>query len=481
MIGNQRILLLNCFVNTIVGHKSSIFGDLAFDHFTHIFVDPNGILSSIHQVVVGARSPNKSRDLELGNRLTDQLFRRLDELQSAVDKGAVVIRFSRPIQAQTLEHISEDFATRRLPTLGLSLPKKREVLVAEYTGPEEGRVFAKRILEHIDRFDTELLEDSITPAFVSRALVGDSEVVVGGYKLGEKQGGVFFYPTGSGFNDLDSYDADELISSMKDLSDKIIELQNNQSEAQPNWTGMYLTRSEASALEDSESIYQKIDDLKLKYDQSVISAKAESWSKYLFTATGNSFEDSVLRVLTELGYRTDFGPQGHADIIAVDSNTILAIEAKGLERGSRTAHVRQARQWKEQVLMAQEVSPDVRDVIIGKYVPILVGLDIPVNKNDDDLFKPRPTKAVLIQNTFRNVPLMERYPENPSEPSFPDDARIVLTGLGGVALTGIQLLGMYLDHRDNGRPANEIRMLLNQATGILQEYADWSDFLLANT
>ena len=268
---------------------------------------------------------------------------------------------------------------------------------------------------------------------------------------------------------------------MKDLSDKIIEPQNNQSEAQPNWTGMYLTRSEASALEESESIYQKIDDLKLKYDQSVISAKAESWLKYLFTATGNSFEDSVLRVLTELGYRADFGPQGHADIISVDSNTILAIEAKGLDRGSRTAHVRQARQWKEQVLMAQEVSPDVRDVIIGKYVPILVGLDIPVNKNDDDLFKPRPTKAVLIQNTFRNVPLMERYPENPSEPSFPDDARIVLTGLGGVALTGIQLLGMYLDHRDNGRPANEIRMLLNQATGILQEYADWSDFLLANT
>lgn len=137
MMGNQRILLRNCFVNTTVGHKSSIFGDLAFDHFTHIFVDPNGIISSIHQVVVGASSPNKSRDLELGNRLTDQLFRRLDELQSAVDKGAVVICFSRPIQAQTLEHISEDFATRRLPILGLSLPKNEKFSSQSIRGPKK--------------------------------------------------------------------------------------------------------------------------------------------------------------------------------------------------------------------------------------------------------------------------------------------------------------------------------------------------------
>jgi len=120
---------------------------------------------------------------------------------------------------------------------------------------------------------------------------------------------------------------------------------------------------------------------------------------------------------------------------------VAVVEIKGVDRKSAAeSHARQLEQWVSAYDAAHE---DVK------------------------------AKGILIVNTFKDTPLRDR-----TEVSFPTQMRPYSEAREHCLMTGLQLLGIYLDYKDNEVKKQEMIERIFATKGIFSEYQNWTDFLI---
>ncbi len=83
-------------------------------------------------------------------------------------------------------------------------------------------------------------------------------------------------------------------------------------------------------------------------------------------------------------------------------------------------------------------------------------------------------KGILVVNAFNETPLNAR-----TKKAFPDQMLSYFQNRGHCLISGIQLLGVYLDFRDDtGKRTERIDRLFG-TEGVFDGYHDWSNFLVS--
>ena len=202
----------------------------------------------------------------------------------------------------------------------------------------------------------------------------------------------------------------------------------------PDWTNAYISSEEGEILREVDKRERQISVLaaELKIKQQSHDQIREL--KQLFTGTGDEFVRAVKSALETFQLRVVDGPHPRADLLAFDGSTLLAIEAKGVEGPVRELYVRETEQWLSDLRRTLVASADERkaDMDLNRYADKLSALGIDLEK------EMRPEcRGLMIINTFRKTPLMERI-----QIDFPDPVSRTINRSDVRALTGLQLFGL---------------------------------------
>jgi hypothetical protein len=81
-------------------------------------------------------------------------------------------------------------------------------------------------------------------------------------------------------------------------------------------------------------------------------------------------------------------------------------------------------------------------------------------------------KGILIVNAFKDTPLKDR-----TEVQFPDQMLPYAQAREHCLMTGLQLLGLYLDCKDDDEKKRQMIDLMFTTNGIFSEYRDWTSFI----
>jgi hypothetical protein len=162
--------------------------------------------------------------------------------------------------------------------------------------------------------------------------------------------------------------------------------------------------------------------------------------KLLFAGTGEPFEQLVGQAFEALGCSVEEGAPGRTDRIITRGEHVLVTELKGKGKSAVEANAAQLEKWVSDYLMEH-----------GK--------------------KPKP---VLIVNAWRGKPLDKR-----TEDAFPHQMLKYATDRGHCLMTGLQLLGAWLDVEEHPDRADEVFESIVACVGLYDRYADWSEFIRA--
>ena len=190
--------------------------------------------------------------------------------------------------------------------------------------------------------------------------------------------------------------------------------------------------------------------------------------KSLFTTSDIAFEEAVKEALISIGYNAVLGPTGHADILAYNGSTLLAIEAKGINSAIKEGHIAQASKWTTEVdTVLSHEEEDITDEIDIKYLNCLKELGIKTGENRSVDF----SKGVAICNTYCKKPLDKRndnfaikVPEN-------------LRRRHIFALTGLQLLGVVIAVKNNPKLKEKYQTTFAETEGVFEEYNNYNEIL----
>jgi len=81
-------------------------------------------------------------------------------------------------------------------------------------------------------------------------------------------------------------------------------------------------------------------------------------------------------------------------------------------------------------------------------------------------------KGILVVNAFKDTPLKDR-----KEAPFPDQMLPYAQTREHCLMTGLQLLGLYLNCRDNDEKKHIMIERIFATNGIFSEYQDWASFI----
>lgn len=163
------------------------------------------------------------------------------------------------------------------------------------------------------------------------------------------------------------------------------------------------------------------------------------------------------------------GPRLRADLLALENNTILAIEAKGLEGSAKEKDLREVETWKAETLhtLSSNAADRADNNTLALYAVQLEKLGIAVGDGLE-----MQCKAIMVIGTFRKTPLPDR-----SDADFPH-AIISKIELSEVcALSGLQLYNLVTQVRSNPSSAAEIKKALLETHGILEIGKGWQSCL----
>ncbi len=157
------------------------------------------------------------------------------------------------------------------------------------------------------------------------------------------------------------------------------------------------------------------------------------------TGHDSALEGAVDRVLTDLGMKVEPGPKGRVDRTATYGDRKFAVEVQGVKRGAKEDHARALIIWVQEVALQDGKDP----------------------------------KGLLVVNPYRDTPLAERGGNNP----WPGDTIKICERQGHCAMTGLQLLGLYLDARADDTKREQLIERMFRTEGLFNGYEDWSQFL----
>ena len=157
------------------------------------------------------------------------------------------------------------------------------------------------------------------------------------------------------------------------------------------------------------------------------------------TGYDSALEGAVDRVLTDLGMKVEPGPKGRVDRTAIYGDRKFAVEVQGVKRGAKEDHARALTIWVQDVALQDGKEP----------------------------------KGLLVVNPYRDTPLAERGGNN----SWPGETIKICERQGHCAMTGLQLLGLYLDAMADDTKREQLIERMFRTKGLFEGYEDWSKFL----
>jgi hypothetical protein len=208
----------------------------------------------------------------------------------------------------------------------------------------------------------------------------------------------------------------------------------------PNWCSDYSLPEENLNRDKLTGLKAELKEIELKLNtQKILLVELEK-HKLLFAGDGRALELEVCKIFRDLGVDAKEGPSGRDDLILKYHDKIAVVEVKGVSKSAAESHATQLEKWVSEYSLQNGIKP----------------------------------KGILVINTYKNIPLRDR-----KEKAFPDQMIPFSEKRDHCLLTGLQLLGLYLDCMNNSSRKEEMVRLLFDTNGIFKEYEDWSKFLEA--
>jgi hypothetical protein len=206
----------------------------------------------------------------------------------------------------------------------------------------------------------------------------------------------------------------------------------------PSWAQSYDLPLEDKQKEDlrllEENLNNLLLDIKSKKEQII---RLEEY-KLLFTGTGRALETQVRRVFLEMGLDVSEGSPGRDDLIIQYKDKVAVIEIKGVTKSAAEKHAAQLEKWVSEYYTKHNIKP----------------------------------KGILIVNSFKDLPLLDR-----NEAAFPDQMTKYSVNREHCLITGIQLLGLYLDSKRHPEKLESLIEEIFSCDGVFPLFQNWSEFL----
>lgn len=160
--------------------------------------------------------------------------------------------------------------------------------------------------------------------------------------------------------------------------------------------------------------------------------------KLLFTGSGPALERLAEQAFKALGFAVEQGRPGRTDRLLRRDGRVAVAELKGKGKSAAEADAAQLEKWVSEYQLEHSEQP----------------------------------KAILVVNAWKNKVLSER-----TENAFPDQMLPYCEGRGHCLLTGLQLLGAWIEVQRKPEKAEEIALSMLECVGRYPDYVDWRDYL----
>ena len=225
---------------------------------------------------------------------------------------------------------------------------------------------------------------------------------------------------------------EELIKSAK------ISIDSSAASSLPEWAEKYYLPNEAELGSEIEAIKDQVNNLNLSIEQKEVERNLISQRKKIFTSSGIELESEVKKIFSELGFQFIESEQNRDDLILKYNDRFAVVEVKGITKTAAEKHAAQLEKWSANFIQKHDAIP----------------------------------KAILIVNTFKEIPLNER--ENVS---FPDQMIKYSSQREHCLITTVQLLNLY--YLAMADPSNKDSLIESIFTtvGVYKDLSDWTLFL----
>jgi hypothetical protein len=361
-------------------------------------------------------------------------FRRRDKLREWVEAGGTLLiplRGEYPEADEMLEAITHDW-----PFDGISLrgTSGQGLIAAEgLDGTPDSYAL---------RFDFELHGDELTPLYHISLADGRRGAVAVAVRHWVK-GMIIYGPK--------TYPDSQIDDIKRHISDMARQALAARKGPLPEWTKSYALPREAELVDELNQAKEQIRAWTERAEGMLDRIEDAGRLKVLIAGTGKPLGAAIRQVLAELGATVSGEIGSRAEAVAVWKDSVAVLEVKGVTGGATEEHFRQIERWAREAddavaCVREGVVPEDDD--LGLYIEAFEQIGLSVV---DD----RPTDAVgiLVVATQINRPLDAR---EKGVHDFPPNMKTKLKGSRVVAVTGLQLLCLYLECRDDPSKANAL-------------------------
>ena len=198
----------------------------------------------------------------------------------------------------------------------------------------------------------------------------------------------------------------------------------------PLWTLSYLLPGELEQRTNLQNLQGVLDHVHGEIVQQKEHLEHLTRYKLLVGGTGKAFDVQVRRVFEEMGFTVRDGLLGRDDILIHYGERVAIVQARSLTRGATITHAAQLEKC-----VSEYFTPHEMDV-----------------------------KGILVANAFKDLPLKER-----TESVFPSSMVNYSEKRNHCLLTGLQLLNLYLEVKEDPSRREEVVDLFFTTSGVLED------------
>lgn len=207
----------------------------------------------------------------------------------------------------------------------------------------------------------------------------------------------------------------------------------------PSWSREYLLPSERDHLSALGQLQADLTRLQQRIQcQENLLAELEKY-KIMFSGSGKPLERQVRRVFEELGFSVVETLPNRDDLVMTHGDRVAVVEIKGTSRSAAEKNAAQLEKWVSEYYLSHRVEP----------------------------------KGILLVNAFKDTALVDR-----NDAPFPHQMVSYSENRKHCLITGLQLLGLYLDCKDHPEKKAEMVDSIFKTQGIFDSYHDWTKFLV---
>lgn len=206
----------------------------------------------------------------------------------------------------------------------------------------------------------------------------------------------------------------------------------------PSWCSSYTLPHDFELGGDIQNLEKEIKSIKDKISKHKDLISKSEQRKILFAGSGKEIEDQVKEILEDMGFAFMKGLQdGEGSIFKYNDRTAV-IAVRGVPGSAIEKHAIQLEKSIIEYYSSHEVMP----------------------------------KGVLVVNVYKDTPLNDR-----KEAPFPSNLISYSEKRDHCLITGLQLLGLYLDCKDNPDKKAQMIASIFSTNGVFGYYQDWRGFL----